>query len=232
MEDVIRFPINPASIEISESGQGKTYDITGIGEINVIKDRKLTEYSFSGLFPAQWYPFIREDEFLKMGEVTYERLRVDTENLDKSKPIDPFLYTLLIEKWMASKRPVRFIFKGNNCDINIPVSIESFQWEEAAGGSGDLEYTIKLKKYVFYSAKKIITETTSGGGAIKKTSTNARPSDKQQAKTYTLISGDSLWSVAKKQLGDGARWKEIQKLNNIKDSEVKKLPIGKVLMLP
>ncbi|MCR8658963.1 LysM peptidoglycan-binding domain-containing protein [Paenibacillus sp. T3-5-0-4] len=259
MEEVLQFPINPASIEISESGQGKTYDISGLGEINVIKDRKLTEYSFSGLFPAQWYPFVREDEFLKTEEATYKRHRLDVEknkqlridmesnsslmiNLEQFKmlnnvaerydPLHPKQYINLIEKWMASKRPVRFIFSSSTYDINTAVSIESFQWEESAGGGGDIEYTIKLMKYIFYSAKKIITEKTNDGGTVEISSNDSRPNDKQQVKTYSMIAGDSLWSVAKKQLGNGTRWKEIQQLNNIKDSDLKRLPIGKVLKLP
>jgi len=259
MEEVMNFPINPASIEISESGQGKTYDISGLGEINVIKDRKLTQYSFSGLFPAQWYPFVRGDEFLKTKEVTFKRHRLDVEknkqlridmesnsslmiNLEQFEmlnndderydPLQPVVYIKLIEKWMASKRPVRFIFSSSTYDINTAVSIESFQWEESAGGGGDIEYTIKLMKYIFYSAKKITTVTNSEGGKVGATSTDSRPNDKQQDKTYTLVAGDSLWSVAKKKLGNGNRWKEIQTLNNIKDSELKRLPIGKVMKLP
>ncbi|HIW31942.1 MAG TPA: LysM peptidoglycan-binding domain-containing protein [Candidatus Paenibacillus intestinavium] len=207
--EVLQLPVNPSSIEVSESGQSKTYDISGIGEINVIKDRKLTEYSFSGLFPAQWYPFVTVDNLLH-----------------------PVEYIKLIEKWMTTKRPIRFILTSDTYDINTPVSIESFQWSETAGGGGDIEYSLQLKKYVFYSAKRIVTETTSGGGTVKKTSTPARPNDKQQAKTYKLVAGDSLWSVAKKQLGNGNRWKEIQKLNSIKDAELKKLSIGRVLKLP
>jgi len=248
-EEVLHFPINPSSIEVSESGQGKTYDISGIGEINVIKDRKLTEYSFSGLFPAQRYPFAGEEELLQTKKATYRRIHLDAvdykqlstdiaennyrnkirnnliiakKDVKRSLLIQPVQYIKLIEKWMASKRPVRFIFSSSTYDINTAVSIESFQWEESAGGSGDIEYSIKLMKYIFYSAKKIVTETT----------TDSRPNDKQQAKTYTMVAGDSLWSVAKKQLGNGNRWKEIQTVNNIKDSELKRLPIGKVLKLP
>lgn len=35
-----------------------------------------------------------------------------------------------------------------------------------------------------------------------------------------------------KKLGDGSKYKVIQKLNGIPDSELKKLPIGKVIKLP
>lgn len=35
---------------------------------------------------------------------------------------------------------------------------------------------------------------------------------------YTVKKGDTLWSIAKKFLGDGNRYKEIQKANALKDT--------------
>ncbi|GJM70260.1 hypothetical protein HMSSN036_24760 [Paenibacillus macerans] len=62
--EVLKLPINPSEIKVSESGQGSSYDVAGLGQINVIKDRGLTEYSFSGLFPAQWYKFVATYDLL------------------------------------------------------------------------------------------------------------------------------------------------------------------------
>ncbi|MNW51266.1 hypothetical protein D3C74_287480 [compost metagenome] len=178
-EEVLQLPINPSEIEVSESGQGSTYDVIGLGQINVIKDRELTEYSFNGLFPAQWYPFVTTDNLLY-----------------------PVEYIKAIEKWMTTKRPIRFIFTSDTYDINTPVSIESFAWREVAGSGGDIEYSIKLKKYVFYAARKIVKESTTSGGKIQKKTAAARPNDQQQPKTYTMVAGDSLWKVAQTKLGN------------------------------
>lgn len=38
--------------------------------------------------------------------------------------------------------------------------------------------------------------------------------------------------IAKRELGDGSRWKEIQKLNGLTDAQLKTLKIGSVLKLP
>ena len=46
-----------------------------------------------------------------------------------------------------------------------------------------------------------------------------RPAEQPQAKTYTVKSGDCLWNIAKKQLGDGSRWKEIHDLNRVRLSQ-------------
>ena len=49
-------------------------------------------------------------------------------------------------------------------------------------------------------------------------------------KTYTVKKGDSLYSIAQKELGSAAKWKEIQKLNS--DVSSSDLKIGQTLKLP
>jgi hypothetical protein len=48
--------------------------------------------------------------------------------------------------------------------------------------------------------------------------------------TYTVRKGDTLWSIAASQLGDGARWKDIATLNALKDADA--LGVGQQLKLP
>jgi len=207
--EVMILPINPQSMEVSESGNGSSYDVMGLGEINVIKDRQLTEYSFSSIFPARHYPFMHSETFLQ-----------------------PIQYIKKIEKWMTTKRPIRFIFISNTYDINTAASIESFDWKEVAGSGGDISFSLKLKKYVFYAARKIKQAQDTSRKVVQTKDNKARPNDSQSPRTYTLVKGDTLWKVAKMKLGNGDRWKEIQQLNGITDAQIKKLPIGKVLKLP
>ncbi|GGZ80221.1 N-acetylmuramoyl-L-alanine amidase [Streptomyces echinoruber] len=51
-----------------------------------------------------------------------------------------------------------------------------------------------------------------------------------QARTYTVRSGDTLWSIAASQLGDGNRWREIAALNHLQDPD--DLSVGQTLKLP
>ena len=46
---------------------------------------------------------------------------------------------------------------------------------------------------------------------------------------HKVQKGDTLWSIAKKYLGDGNRYKEIQKANGLKDTDI--YP-GTVLKIP
>lgn len=47
--------------------------------------------------------------------------------------------------------------------------------------------------------------------------------------TYKVSKGDSLWSIAKKLLGDGNRYKEIQKANGLTDTVIHP---GAILKIP
>ncbi|MFF2093723.1 LysM peptidoglycan-binding domain-containing protein [Paenibacillus sp. NPDC058174] len=198
-------PVNPPEIQISDSAGGKTYEVSGLGEINVIQSRKLMDVSFDSFFPAPGseYPFIvRKDELL-----------------------DPVFYIQMIRDWMEKKKPIRFVFTGESFDLNIAVSIEKFDWKEVAG-SGDIEYSIAFKQYAFYRARPVIVDKN------KANTKSDRPADKQKDTTYKLVAGDTLIKVAKKKLGDDSRWREIQKLNGIPDAQLTRLPIGMTLKLP
>ena len=46
---------------------------------------------------------------------------------------------------------------------------------------------------------------------------------------YTVVAGDTLWGIAQKKLGSGARWKEISKLNGLTSSTI---VVGQKLKIP
>jgi hypothetical protein len=211
-QEGFQIPINPGSIEMSDGSNSTTYDVVGLGEINVIKNPKLTTFSFESIFPARAYPFITASVVLQ-----------------------PYEYVDMIKRWMETKRPIRFVFTGASFDINEAVSIERFDWKEVAGSNGDIEYTLTLKKYVFYSAQRVNVATRQTGAnttQVIQKGKKPRQNDRQTPKTYTLAPGENLWTVAKKVLGDDTKWREIQRLNGISDAQLKQLPVGMVLKLP
>lgn len=144
---------------------------------------------------------------------------------------EPFHYIETIQKWRSGLEPVHMVFIGSTIDINQFVTIEKFNFNESAGAPGDIQYQLSFKIYRPYQAHKV--EVTENGSVQNKpTASTPRTDTKEKPKTYTLVAGDSLWKVAKKFLGDGSKYKQIQTLNGIKDNELKKLPIGKVIKLP
>lgn len=234
-EEYFSLPVLPESVEVTEKGNGKTYDIIGkgggteetrAGEINVIKNPGLREISFSSVFPAQWYPFV---------SISEESLK------------SPFEYIELIRKWRATKHPIRFIYAGSryetvaangavkstlDFDINIPASIEKFDWKEVAGAPGDIEYSITIKEYVFYSARRVAYATDSDGNTKVTKKPPKRPDERIRPLTYTIKPGDTLLAIAKRILGDDSRHREIQSLNGITDSQAKQLQPGLVIKIP
>lgn len=216
------FPVNPETIEFADALDGSTHDVTGIGEINVIKSPRLREVSFSGIFPADYSPY----------HIYYDARH---SSIKEQYYDDPYEYVKKIIRWMQTGKRARLFYSSARYTINMPVSIESFDWKEAAGQVGDIQYDIKLKEYKFYLPKKVELvkkNDAKQASAAKTKDETTRSDEKVQPKTVTLKAGDSLWSIAKAHLGDGARWKELQKLNGIQDAQIKRLPIGLVLKLP
>ncbi len=82
--------------------------------------------------------------------------------------------------------------------------------------------------------KPVGTAGSSGAGAatipagMKKTEVEAT-SVPAGEKKYVVKEGDTLYSIAKRELGKGSRWEEIAKLNDIDGSMVKK---GQTLVMP
>ncbi|GGD95164.1 LysM peptidoglycan-binding domain-containing protein [Paenibacillus nasutitermitis] len=219
-QENFEFPINPGEIELREGGNGKTYDVMGIGEINVIQNPQLPEYSFSGFFPNPGKRVSGRKNLIG-GYVDHDPL------VTSNTLMEPKIYIEYILNWMRSKRPIRFEFMGDSFNLNTPASIEKFDWKEVAGSGGDIEYSITLKKYEFYAAQKVKVDDKG-----TKKPEPARANDQLPPAIYTLKAGDSLWKVAKLLLGSGERWGEIQKLNGIANAQLKKLPIGMVLKIP
>lgn len=52
------------------------------------------------------------------------------------------------------------------------------------------------------------------------------------ATSYTVAKGDSLWSIAKKHLGSGARWTEIYEANRAIIKDPSRIYVGQVLNIP
>ncbi|MEV2908758.1 LysM domain-containing protein [Paenibacillus larvae] len=200
-EEGFKLPVNPETIEVKSGGNGKTYNVLGLGEVNVIQDRKLSGIEFESLFPAADYPFIEQDAIL----------------------LQPSHYIEYIEKWWATNRPIRFVYVGDTVDINLAVSIENFDYKEKAGSPRDIEYKLSLKKYVFYSANRV-TVTSPSEVEVKP----KRVDERITPPTYNMKPGDNLFRVCKKY---GCELKQVLKLNKLTDEQAKKLKVGTIIRL-
>ena len=130
-KQVIQLPVNPDSFGITSSSNNKTEEVIKLGQISILKDRKLKTCSFKCFFPADSNaPYV-----LTTGQFQ-----------------PPQFYIDFFNKIKTDKKPCKFIISDTK--VNMNVSIEDFEWGLNAGDE-DTYYTIKLQEYVSYSAKVV-----------------------------------------------------------------------------
>ncbi|MED3799943.1 MULTISPECIES: LysM peptidoglycan-binding domain-containing protein [Lysinibacillus] len=213
-----RIPINPPELPFKISADGEGFKIANTGAVNVPKPMQLKEFSFSSYLPAS--------------ETHYAETQF----------IEPKKYIEQIEKWMAEETVIRFIFVGGSFTVNEQVTVESFEYKQQYG-TADVDYTISFKKYMPFGFKKM--EVVKKKAATVKSVDKDKKSSEQVVKkepprenpkpvpqTYSLVKGDSLWKIAQKYTGNGANYKALQSLNGIKDSDLRRLPIGLKVKIP
>ena len=132
-------------------------------------------------------------------------------------------YLSLFERLKVSKTPFQFILNrqkpggGMFHYTNLTVGLETYEITDDAGEGFDVKVKINLKQYRAYGTKTVAVQPakTSGGTA-----------------PYTVKSGDCLWNIAKKQLGNGADYTKIYNLNKDKIKNPNLIYPGQVLTLP
>lgn len=206
-EEGFILPVLPEKIEINENGDNKTYDVVNLGEVNIINLPKLTEISFESYFPLNRGPYVSTVELFS-----------------------PSFYISRIKEWREKLQKIRFIFIGGPIRINDLFSIESFKYSENGGEVGDIYFSIELKRYKDYSPKKVVIVESNGSDIKTAVTGENRNSDLTKPKTYTVVSGDTLWAISKRFLGDGNRYKEIAALNKISNANY--IYVGQVINIP
>lgn len=208
---VIPLPVTPGSLDITTPSTNETVTLINHGEINIPRAPGLREISFDFLLPRQKYHFSN----YSLGSYTASTL------------------IPLLNLWKQTKLPFQFIVTRMSPDnkvfdfTNIKVLIESFTYYEDAQQHGlDVMCSIKLKEYKDYPTTSTFLQTVVDAvvglatTAVVATVTKTRSTtSKTTPKTYTVVKGDTLWSICKKHLGDGQKYKEIAKLNNLENPD-------------
>jgi LysM repeat protein len=217
----IRMPVTPSSITTKVKNLNKTFELLGGGEINVLKQPGLSTISFKLLIPHMAYPFVEEPEKLQP-----QNYYLDLFELLKNQS-QPF--ALAISRLTPDGLP-RFTTSTN-------VSLEEYTIEESAENGLDLWVDISLKMYRKSGFSKlpdprVSSQSNSDEAAEEGTITDATaagidtvsvPADemaeariaKTPSKSYTVKSGDTLWAICRKELGDGEKYSEVATLNGI-----------------
>lgn len=200
--DGVLLPVTPSSFTIKAANQNKTVTLINEGEINILKLPGLSKISFSALLPNQPYSFAQYKDGFQNAHYYMDKL----------------------ELLKTSCAPFRFMVIRTNDSgtvlmdtFDMQVSLEEYQLDEDAEKYGtDVMTKIELKQYRPYGTKTITFQKTETASTTTTTATVTEKRDtstKPKETTYTVVSGDNLWDIARIKLGDGSRSSEIYQLN-------------------
>ncbi|MEJ4069825.1 LysM peptidoglycan-binding domain-containing protein [Clostridioides difficile] len=195
--DGVQLPITPGKLEIKTTNKNKTVDLINDGEVNILKTPGLSEISFEAEFTHNKLPFCRG----QFRDVQFFLSKLELLKTD-CKP-----FQFIVSREMGGK--VLF-------NTNIKVSLEEYAISEDAENGSDTKVAIKLKQYRDYSTKKLVLappKNETGRPNVKIEPKRVDSVNATNTKTYTVKSGDSLWSICQKQLGNGSLYKKVYELN-------------------
>lgn len=191
--DDLELPYAPSELKVTIGSNNKTVELISGGEINILKNPKLTEVEFDIELPrGRQYPFA-------------------------NKLVSSKTYTDYFEQLMVKKKPAKLVITrpnplyrtgigGTTKDFEstvLTVSLEGYVVKESAENAFDETVSLKFKEYPVY-------------GTVKKVHENKVPVVEKpsvEKKNYVVKKGDCLWNIAKKFYGTGSKWKTIYDAN-------------------
>lgn len=188
--DGILVPVPPSRLDTKFKNKNRVINLINEGDFNILKEAGLTEISFDMMLPAFKYPFANY-----LGGVFL--------------PIK--YYLTILEKLKKSKKPFNFIVVREGYigtlgyDTCMKVSLENWQIKEDAGNGNDVVVTLNLKEYK--NKNNLITKVINNANGTSVITSKVRDSSsKIIPKTYKVKAGDTLYTIAKKELGDGNKF--------------------------
>ncbi len=187
-KEKFQFPVHPEQINLKQGSSNESVDIVGLGEVTIMQEKPEAEVSWSSFFPS----------------IPFSGMQVE-------KLIWPEEIKFLLKTWMGSKKPCHLIV--TNTKINLFCTIERFDCNERGGAIGELNYDITFREYRQPTIRKVNLDKKTQTATVSKT--EERTDNTVAPATYSVVQGDCLYNIAKRQLGNAERWPEIASLNGI-----------------
>lgn len=207
----ILLPVTPAEIETKTGNRNKAVYILNFGEMNLVKKAGLQEIRFTALLPGRKYGFVQTD----------------------GRFYEPEYFLNCFREYKVSAKPVQLIVFRKLADGtqlfcgNMDVILEEYTVTERGGEPGDFWVEMFWKEWKAAKSIRYSVRSQDSGNILLEQGQERQV--KEPAATYTVKTGDCLWNIAKKQMGDGTKYKEIAQKNGISDPN--KIYPGQVLKL-
>lgn len=214
----ILLPIAPEKLITKIKNQNKTFNLINDGEVNILKSAGLTEIEFECLLPNNKYPFAKYDSGFQNSNYYLSALEELKTNLNS--------FQLIVTRDLS-------IGKSFTA-TNMTVSLEDYTIEENAENLFDVRVSIKLKQYKEVATKTVSIATSSSESSYSVTENRETSNSPEPIKSqsYTVVSGDTLWAIAKYYYGDGNKYTTIYNANTDKISNPDLIYPGQVLTIP
>lgn len=184
----LHIPVNPDEITAKGTKKIETVNIINIGDIDFPVGDERSGISFSSFFPVEY-----DSSYCRYAGI----------------PSPDDALNMLIN-WRIAGKPVRLLV--TDTIINALVLITEVSYRHVGGEPGDVYYDLTMRQW---REVKVRTATEAAAPATVEQSIaiQPRPDTKPVPSMYAVKPGDSLWAIAKLQLGSGSRVDEIYDLN-------------------
>lgn len=118
----------------------------------------------------------------------------------------PDKYVSMLQEWKTAKTVVRIII--SDMKINLAMLIDEFSFSMKEG-DGDIYYTISLSEYRTLNVPSVQIATK-----VRSNGLLSRPAPASGGGTHTVVSGDTLWGIAKQKYGNGSSYPKIYNANS------------------
>lgn len=182
------FPALPEKIQGKYGAKYQSFDIISQGTVKIPKGTDVAEFTWDGVF---------------FGETKKREAIVRNDSWQS-----PTQCVKILTDYMKNETVLTLIV--TDTWINVDVTISSFQ-PRPVGAYGNIEYSITFvqkKALKIYTTKELKIATF-----VRRTVPRNDPAPASGGSSYTVVSGDTLWGIASKKLGSGAKWTSIYDAN-------------------
>ena len=205
----LTIPINPEEIEISCESDNEDIDIIGLGSATRKGAPGLKKATIESFFPAA-------NSYFYTGVLPRTCVEF-IQNIQKTEN--------------TNNKVAKIITTGLPVNLNMYFVIEEFNYTHKAGEEDDIYYTLDIKEYVPYGVKTVSNQVS--GLAASRAVSTVNPPAQPTSGTYTVVSGDCLWKIARQFTGNGNNWHDLYALNvDVVGSNPNLIYPGQVLTLP